>query len=285
MHHKIIPLSESSLFKAELQENCKQFEFPWHHHPEYELTYILNGNGVRYVGNSIESYFENDLLLIGSNLPHCWINTPDREQPAKAIVIYLKEEFLDNAWMKSFEFERISKLLTQSKNGLKFDKTFATHLRSKLLKLLELPCFEKLMRLLEILQEMAQSNQSQCVCEAGYFYELNHANDNRINTIYQFIQEHHERKISLAEVAASVNMNEIYFSRFFSKLMKKPFFEFLNEYRINKACKLLIETDKQVAEICYASGFESIPFFYRQFKRFKNCKPKKYRLDFQKAFM
>jgi AraC-like DNA-binding protein len=78
-------------------------------------------------------------------------------------------------------------------------------------------------------------------------------------------------------------MTEEYFSRYFSKTMKKPFFEFLNEYKINRACKLLIETDKQISEICYASGFESIPFFYRQFKKFKDCQPKTYRMNYQKV--
>jgi len=65
--------------------------------------------------------------------------------------------------------------------------------------------------------------------------------------------------------------------------MKKSFFEFLNEYKINRACKSLIETDKHISEICYASGFESIPFFYRQFKKFKNCQPKNFRMHYQKA--
>ncbi|MEO8764402.1 MAG: AraC family transcriptional regulator [Ginsengibacter sp.] len=63
--------------------------------------------------------------------------------------------------------------------------------------------------------------------------------------------------------------------------MKKSFFEYLDEFKINKACRLLIETDKQIREVCYASGFESIPFFYRQFKKFKNYQPKNYRIIFQ----
>ncbi|MBA4168619.1 MAG: helix-turn-helix transcriptional regulator, partial [Chitinophagaceae bacterium] len=84
-------------------------------------------------------------------------------------------------------------------------------------------------------------------------------------------------------VAGHVNMSEEHFSRFFSKTMMKSFFTFLNEYRINRACKLLIETDKLINEICYKSGFESIPFFYRQFKRFKNCQPKTYRINYRKA--
>ena len=91
------------------------------------------------------------------------------------------------------------------------------------------------------------------------------------------------KKISLEDIAKEVNMSEEYFSRYFSKIMKKSFFEFLNEYKINRACRLLIETDKSINEICYKSGFESIPFFYRQFKKFKHCQPKAYRLNYNKA--
>jgi AraC-like DNA-binding protein len=112
--------------------------------------------------------------------------------------------------------------------------------------------------------------------------DLNFNDKERINTVYKYIQANYKKQISLADISSRLNMTEEYFSRFFSKTMKKPFFEFLNEYKINRACKLLIETDKQVSEVCYASGFESLPFFYRQFKKFKNCQPKNYRQDYQK---
>src|ERR1700730_3947385 len=114
-HYKPIPSVESNLFKAVMQEDHKEFDYPWHYHPEYELTYILQSHGVRYVGNSIENFFEDDMVLVGSNLPHCWINTPDQKHSAKAIVIYLKEEFVNETWMQSCEFERIRRLLELSK--------------------------------------------------------------------------------------------------------------------------------------------------------------------------
>ena len=282
-NYKPISSDESNIFKAVIQENEKEFEYPWHYHPEYELTYILKSHGVRYVGNSIENFFDDDLVLIGSNLPHCWINTPDQQQSASAIVVYLKEEFLDKTWMQSCEFEAIRNLLDLSNKGIKFDKAVALKLKEKYFELLKLPPLEKLMLLLQILQELAQTTEYHFLCEQGYSYELNHVHNERINIVYKFIEKHYKQKISLADIATQVNMSEEYFSRFFSKVMKKPFFEFLNEYKINRACKLLIETDKQVSEACYASGFESIPFFYRQFKKFKKCQPKNYRLNYQKA--
>jgi AraC-like DNA-binding protein len=279
-HYNLIPFDESNLFKA---AGIQKFEYPWHYHTEYELTYVLTSRGVQYVGNSVENFFDDDLVLIGPNLPHCWINTADQQQPASAIIVYWKKEFLDKAWMQSCEFEAIRKLLDLSDKGIKFDKAVALKLKEKYFELLRLPPLERLTPLLQILQELAQTTEYHFLCEQGFSYNLNHSHNERINIAYKYIEKYYHQKISLADIAAQVNMSEEYFSRFFSKVMKKPFFEFLNEYKINRACKLLIETDKQISEICYASGFESIPFFYRQFKKFKNCQPRNYRMNYQKA--
>lgn len=282
-HFKPITKEDSNLLKVSFQENHKQFDYPWHYHPEYELTYILKSHGIRYVGNSIENFFEDDLVLLGSNLPHCWINTPKQEECSTAIVIYIKEDFLKNIWMESSEFYRIRHLLESSKKGLKFDKILALKLKQHFIHLLQLPPFERLILFLRILQKLTQTNQFHFLCEQEFSYRRNFTNHERINKIYRFIQDRYKQKISLAEVASQVNMNEVYFSRFFSKTMHKSFFEFLNEYRISRACKLLIETDAQVAEICYDCGYESIPFFYRQFKKFKKCQPNAFRLSYKAA--
>jgi AraC-like DNA-binding protein len=281
-HYKPIPGVESNLFKVMIQDGHNEFDYPWHYHPEYELTYIRKSHGVRYVGNSIENFFDDDLVFIGSNLPHCWINSEGQENTPDAIVIYLKEEFLDNTWLQSSEFESIRQFMKVSGKGIKFDKAVALKLKDRYFRLLSLPPLEKLLSLIQILQELSCTSEFHYLCEHGFDYDLNETYHIRINTVYKYIQEHYLEKISLKGVADQVNMSEEYFSRFFSRIMKKSFFEFLNEYRINRACKLLIETDEQVREICYSSGFESIPFFYRQFKKFKNCQPKSYRVNYQK---
>ena len=274
--------SESNLFEVVRQETKRDFDYPWHYHSELELTYILRGQGVRYVGNNVENFYNDDLVLLGSNLPHSWIETTDDNYSTGGIIIYLKSEFLHKNWMTSCEFDAIYQLLKLSDKGIRFDTTIAQKLKPKFLELLNLPPFEKMISLLQILQELSQTTSFYYLCEHAFTYELNETNKSRINIIYNYIQKHYLEKITLADISKQVYMSEEYFSKYFSKVMKKSFFEFLNNYKISKACKLLIETDKQVNEICYASGFESIPFFFRQFKKFKHCSPKEYRLNYKK---
>jgi AraC-like DNA-binding protein len=236
-YFKPIQSNESKLFTVVVQENEKEFEYPWHYHPEFELTYILKSHGVRYVGNSIENFFDDDLVLIGSNLPHCWINAADQEQSTVAIVVYIKEEFMDKTWMGSCEFEMIQNLLKLSAKGIKFDKSVALKLKEKYFQLQQLLPLERFMSFLQILQELAKTKEYHLLCEQGFSYELNHSHNERINIVYKYIDKHYLQKITLTDIAAEVNMSEEYFSRFFSKTMKKSFFEFLNEYKINRACK------------------------------------------------
>jgi len=279
-HYKPIPC-ESNLFKVEFQKTNKDFYYPWHYHSELELAFILGGNGVRYVGNSMENFYEEELVLIGSNLPHTWHSNADSDIPVTAIVVFIKEEFVHMACMQSIEFDAIKRLLFEMNRGIKIDNEVASKLKPKFFNLLKASAFDKLIILFQILQEIAVHNNYRFLCEQEFSCDFNSVDKTRVNMVYDYIEKNHLQQISLADIAAKLNMSETYFSRFFSKTMKKPFFEYLNEYKINRACKLLIETDKQVSEVCYASGFESLPFFYRQFKKFKSCQPKIYRLNYK----
>ena len=280
-HYKPIP-SESKLFKVEFQKTSQEFYYPWHYHAELELTFILSGQGVRYVGNSIENFHGEELVLLGSNLPHVWT---EQDDPVTAIVIYLKEDFFDKNWMHSIEFESIRNLSVLMNKGIKVDPEVTSALKPKFYELLNASPFEKLMILLQVLEYLSHNHKSRFLCGQEFTFDLDDTDKTRINCVYDYIQKNYQRQVSLADIASRLNMSEEYFSRYFSKTMKKPFFEFLNEYKINRACKLLVETDKQISEICYASGFESIPFFFRQFKKFKDCQPKAYRMNFQKVLM
>ena len=276
---------ESDLFSVVYQENRKMFDYPWHYHYEYELTYIPNGQGIRYVGNSVENFFNDDLVLIGSKVPHCWMyESTDTKTPPNAVVIYLKGNFFDKEWFQSFEFNAIRNMLQLSEKGIKFNQATVLKLKDRCIALVKQNPFQRFISLMQILHELSECSDYRLLCEQNFYNDLDQGNSDRINIVCKFIDKHYQEKISLAAVAEQVHMSPEYFSRFFSKTMKKSFFEFLNEYKISKSCKLLIETEKSITEICYESGFESVPFFYRQFKRFKNCQPKQYRANYAKAF-
>jgi AraC-like DNA-binding protein/quercetin dioxygenase-like cupin family protein len=280
-YEKIIPL-ESKSFQAYTYEK-PEFDSPWHFHPEYELTFILSSRGVRYVGNQFENFEENDLVLIGPNLPHCWKNTAlGQERAAGALVIHWRSDLLGSNWLQKPEFDAINQMLTLSEKGLKFESVLAGRIKDSLIRLVHSNPFDKLILLLQVLNELALTNAYRILCVQGFHDNLKVNDQQRINTIYQYVKSHHHQPITLADISRQVHMSEEAFCRFFSKVMGNPFFLFLNQYRINMACQLLIDSDLAISQVAYACGFESLPFFYRQFSRFKACTPKSYRLAYQK---
>ncbi|WP_353719284.1 AraC family transcriptional regulator [Dyadobacter sp. 676] len=273
------PMPDSSfrIFGYEVSE----FDAPWHYHPEYELTLILKSEGIRYVGNSMESFEAGDLVLLGPDLPHCWKNTPDGAGPASSIVVQWPGAFLGSGWLEVEEFRSIRRLLQMAGQGIRFDQEVAGRIKPILADMLEMQPFPRLMKFLEVLELLAAEKNIHFLCEQGFIYPLNYEDNQRINTVYNYIREHYAERITLATLSGLVHMSEEAFSRFFSRTMQKPLFTFLNEYRINMACKMLIETDLQVAEISFACGYESPPFFFRQFRKFGGLTPAGYRRQFR----
>lgn len=276
----ISPLPSSSL-KAFSQEK-DEFDAPWHFHPQFELTYILKSSGLRYVGNSMENFEEDDLVLLGPNLPHCWKNVGTQLQKAEAIVIQWDTDLLGKDWLKQPEFVNIKRMLELSEKGIRFDPNFATEIKDTIINMLNIEPFEKLMCFLNLLKLLADQTTFQTLCDHNFAVIPASQQSDRINSIYHYVKQHYRSKIRLEDIAGHLYMSEENFSRFFSKVMKKTFFNFLNEFRLNIACQQLIETDLQVKQISYACGYETLPFFYRQFKRFKKISPLQYRLKYHK---
>jgi AraC-like DNA-binding protein len=275
-HFEKITSSPENSFKAFIYEE-HEFSAPWHFHPEYELTCILNSKGMRYVGDSVQQFEEEDLVLVGANLPHCWKNTGDYQGLSTALVIQWREDILGEGWLQKKEFINIQQLLKQAARGLKFSHEVNVQLKDTLMSIVDQPPFDKLIILLKILNQLAASEQYELLCGNSFSYNLDHEANEKINKIYNYVRERYQHKIKLQEIASLVAMSETAFCRFFKKKLNKSFFTFVNEYRIHMPSKLLIETDRQVAQIGYECGYESLPFFYRQFQKFMHCSPFAYK--------
>ncbi|WP_422359614.1 AraC family transcriptional regulator [Reichenbachiella sp.] len=257
--------------------NRDRFDAPWHFHPEIELTYILESKGMRYVGNSIEIFTPGDLVLLGSNLPHCWVNDDRHGSRASSLVIQWPAIIFNNIP----EFQQIMRLQREAERGLKFTSESYPDIVGAMKAMISESPIKRYISLIEMLESLSIAPKTY-LAGASYTSDLSTDTNNKIDQVQSFVANHYHEKIKLLDVASVVNMSEQSFSRFFSKVMNRPFFVFLNEYRVHLASRLLLETDLQVAEIGYKCGYESLPFFYTQFKKFKTYKPLEFRKMYRK---
>lgn len=253
---------------------------PLHYHPEYEINLVMKSHGTRYVGNNVDNFEEGDLILLAPNIPHCWKSHVTNRRPYSSLVIQWREDLLSGTWRHIPEFEHIRRLLSLSNKGIKFDKYIGNEIRHKQSELLGKPPFEKLIAFLQLLNDLARTDEYETLCDGKSPFP-NETHSARMEMVYRFIQEKYAEKVTLSAVASLVSMSEGAFSRFFSQAAKKPFFSFLNEYRITIACKMLLESDLHANEVGYACGYESLQFFYRQFTKYVGCSPQAYRKKFQ----
>lgn len=248
------------------------FEMPWHFHPQHELTYIEESVGTKFVGDYVGAYEAGELVLLRSNLPHFWKDHVQEHRQAKSIVVQWNRGIFTHVP----ELQAIFDMLKKAAKGLIFERTDTT----ALIPLLQaLPKYEGQDLYIQLLQLLAKLSECsfQTLSNKSFKDDLPNTYSSRMSDIHAFTEAHFGRKIYLQEVADLVNMTAPSFSRFFKKMMGRSYFAFLNEYRINRASRLLIDTDWTIAEIGYRCGYDSLPFFHKQFNKYMTLSPSKYR--------
>lgn len=255
------------------------FEAPWHFHPECELTYIEKSSGIRYIGNQISDFKEGDLVVIGSNMPHCWKNGEDHLGVSESLVIQWRQELLGDLPF----FSRIHEMMNKAQRGLCIHEDDRPQVVKMMYEVVSSTGIHQYLKFVEMLDHITSHTKYDFIAEASYSYHGTLETTNRLETVQSYVKEHYKEKIKLAEIADQLSMSEQSFSRFFSKTMEKPFFVFLNEYRVNVSSNLILETDLQMAEIAYRCGYESLPFFYKQFKKFRGYTPLEFRKKYRKT--
>ncbi len=261
------------------------FTAPYHFHPEYELTLILKGEGKRYVGNHLDAYYDGDLCLLGSNLPHCWRTEPVVKGTVNAIslVVHFTPDFAGTTFMEKPALAEIRRLLQKSMRGIRFPSEGNDLVRKKMMALLETTNqFERLLILLELLHALSLRSDVQLL-DADSDYQQNPSIDqHRINPVLAYIIDNFREEVSLAEAARLTNMTTNAFCKYFKKITRKTFMELVIEYRLNYATTQLVQTDKPISHICFESGFNDSTHFSRIFKSRMKATPLQYRQQFRK---
>lgn len=262
----------------------KAFSAPYHYHPEYELTLILKGKGKRYVGNSLAPYKEGDLVLLGSNLPHCWKseNAKRGKINASSVVTQFTGDFLGPEFMSKTEMTGIKQLLERSKYGVHFINSSAASIQEDILAMeKETMPFRKMIMFLEILQKLASSKEYTLLDKQHHSFVHSLSEQKKINEVIAYIVDNFREKIILERAAQKTGMTPTSFCKYFKRQTRKTFIETVMEYRINYAAQQLVDTDKAVSDIGFESGFGDVSHFYKTFRGKKKLSPLQYRKKFR----
>jgi len=273
----------SSFYYSKYVENANNKAHVWHYHPEIEMVFVNGGAGKRQIGSHVSYYTNGDLILIGSNLPHCGFtdtNTGNKNET----VIQLKPDFLGPTFFKQQETKPIFELFNKAKGGIAFgNKTKeAVGPRIELMEAQE--PFERLLTLLSILKDLEGSDDYTILNAAGFSMEMQLQDNDRINMIFNYVKDHFAEEISLELIAEMSSMTVPSFCRYFKKITKKTFTRFVNEYRVVHASKLLAEKPISIANISYESGFNNFSHFNKLFKEFTGKSASQYRKELKSVF-
>lgn len=285
---ELLHLNRSSIEDRSLRvthESSRNFLRVWHQHEELELVLVQQSTGVRFVGDSIEKFREGDLILLGKNVPHMWLNDDSyfREGSrlsAEAVAVHFKQAFLGVDFLQVPEMQHIAEFLYLASRGIRFlnpDK----QLLNSISQLPYLDNTSQVIKMIDILHQLALHKDRQMLSSSGFLNTYQKTKNQRIDKMYKYIFHHFNTPIGAGDIAEHISMNKAAFSRFFKKLHRKPFTKYLNEIRVGYACKLLLEEQESITSIAYLSGFNNISNFNRQFKLIKGMSPSAY-LEFCK---
>ncbi len=270
---EIAPLSKDDFFVIMNHENAK-FDFPVHYHPEYELNLVINAEGKRIIGDSIQDFDDADLVLIGPNTPHAWTG---QSKEAHVITIQFHSVFPSEQFLARKLASPIKDLLEQSKMGIRFSKETTALMIPRIMKLSNNKGFDSVLEMLSILYDLATSRNKTNLSSPSYVRQFDTTKSRRIKIVNKYLYENIQNPIKINDVADIVHMSPSAFSHFFKKRTQRSFTEYLTELRIGLAARLLIDSEKNISEICFECGFNNISNFNRTFKTQKGCTPSEFR--------
>jgi AraC-like DNA-binding protein len=260
---------------------------PWHYHPELEIVLVTESTGKRFIGNHIADFRPGNLAFLGPNIPHTYRNDDkyyeaDSALRAKSIVIHFTAASLGNDFLQLPEAKLLQQLFEQSAYGLEIIGKTNEKVSNKLFDIVSYTGLKKWLCLVEILLDMASAARDCHRITASPYIGYNEKESTRLCSVFNWVVANLQNDMTLNEAAAIAQMNPNAFSRFFSLRTRKTFSEFTRELRLQKAARLLIESETPVTQICFECGYNNISNFNRQFLEYYNMNPVKYRKTFLK---
>lgn len=278
---KIDPGFGSSVSVKQHSEPIVLHQAFWHFHPEVELVYVHKGQGKRHIGNHLSYFNGSQLVLLGANLPHHGFSDRLTEKGSETIVQF-KADFMGDTFLGLPEMKNIALLLERAKKGMIFTCGTIKNAGPKIQKLTMTEGLQRIMSLLDILNDLAISGDYTLLNANGFAFETSLQDSAKVDLIFKHINRNFERQISLEEISDVASMTVPAFCRYFKKATGKTFTRLVNEYRIVHATKLLSESSSSITDVCFECGFNNFSHFNKLFKEFTGKSASQYRSEMKR---
>jgi AraC-like DNA-binding protein len=261
----------------------------WHYHPEYELVLITNGNGIRLIGDHIERFTENDLVFLGSYLPHEWrCDEQYYNSSGKFIGECLVIQFLHNSFGKEFfelpENHGIRNFFSMASQGAKIHGETKNNIILLIKRMLGMDEVERIYTLFSIFNILSSTDEYVLLSSPAFLEPFSTSENDSLKKVIQYIHQNFQRDIKVDELLDISSMSNTTFFTAFKKMYRMTFKKYLLSIRIGFACRLLADESLNISQIAYESGFENLSNFNRHFKAYKGRTPREYKKHLQGEF-
>lgn len=262
------PPQDTGPFFAVWRRTTDGIAFRYHCHAEFELAYIIRSSGRRIVGDSIENYDRSDLTLVGPFVPHSYasegnLHGADHEQ----VVVHFSPELFGLSNLRDPGLRPLQALLNRASSGLAFADPTASLVGAMMVGLPKEPPLSRLRTFLSILELLTGSGSDRKLSTRAFREGDAPEELGPIDKICLHIDKNFQRAIRLPDLAKLAGMSTSTFSRYFKKATHRAVVDYINEIRLRNARQLLVSTDRSIAEVASASGFDNLSYFNRRFVR------------------
>ncbi|GAB4022043.1 AraC family transcriptional regulator [Spirosoma koreense] len=255
----------------------------FHRHKQLQLTLIIKGEGTLIAGNYSQAFKPGDIYILGANQPHIFKSDPahfanPEKDNSHAIHVYFDQDRIPDAFFNLPEMESIRNFLDKTHNGFQLPDYYTANVSRLILKLKDKSNLNRLLLTLKLFQYFSQKVSGWKSLDSGFASNTLAVGEGiRMNDVFQYTLEHYAENITLNRIAEVANITPHAFCKYFKKHTRKTYNTFLNEIRINEACKKIINNNYDgISTIAYSTGFNSPTNFNRVFRKTTGMTPRDY---------
>jgi AraC-like DNA-binding protein len=257
--------------------HCASFD--WHYHLEYELVLLRHAQGQMFAGSYSKAYHHNSLALFGPYLPHTtYVEQVDVQGKPESMVLWFSHHWVSQLIASMPQLQPIKQCLSDSRYGLLFSTELADIVDQRLEGFDQLSEMRKNLVVIEVLVLLAEATQrAKLNSIPARALADDSKSEDKVEKIVRYIEKHFQRPITINELANHLHMSRSTVQRLFEKHFIESFSEHLKNYRVGKACEMLINESLPIAIISERAGFTNLSNFNRQFRHCKKMTPRQFR--------